>query len=93
VRKHEDVFWFYRRAEGSVRQVIDLVSYVITLVLEIPKARMPAAPFEERVAELRECFANQRSLMLEQLIEPPLAWNQAQLQALTTPQLRVGESI
>jgi hypothetical protein len=41
------------------------VSDVIALVLEIPKTRMPAAPFEQRFAELGEGFANQRALPLE----------------------------
>jgi hypothetical protein len=46
------------------------VGDVIALVFEISKTRMPAAPFQERLAQLCERFADQRALPLEQLIEP-----------------------
>jgi hypothetical protein len=53
-------------------------------MFEISKMGMPAAPLQQRFAQLRERFAYQGALPLEQLVELQLARNQAQLQVRLT---------
>ena len=91
MRQQEDVLLVHRSDERAVREVVDLVGDVIALMLEISKTRMPAAPFQERLAQFCERFADQGALLLEELIELQLARNQTQFQALI-PGLRVSEA-
>ena len=82
--EQEDVLLVHRRDERAVREVVDLVGDVVAFMFEISKMGMPAAPLQQRFAQLRERFADQGALPLEQLVELQLARNQAQLQVRLT---------
>jgi hypothetical protein len=77
MREQEDVLLVHRRDERAIREVVDLMGNVIALVFEISKTRMPAAPLKQRLAQLAERLADKGALLLEQLIEPQFARNQA----------------
>src|SRR6185437_14813132 len=78
-----------RRGEGAVGQVVELVRDVVARVLEVPKGRVAALTLAQRLAEGGEGLVDDRALLLEKVIEAMLARNQAQLQAGSTPDVRV----